>query len=95
MGVELDEEAIPLEPQSRAWMTEQGTDPVDAALRLGDDYELLFAVRPRQRGRLQAAIRHGGVTLTKIGVCTAEQTLFVKSAYSLRTLPLGYSHFGR
>ena len=44
------------------------TTPVAEALTGGDDYELLFAVRPRTRGRLAAATRHGGVPLTRIGV---------------------------
>ncbi len=39
----------------------------------GDDYELLFTVRPRTRGRLKAAMRPGDTPLTRIGVCTADR----------------------
>ena len=45
---------------------------VTAAITGGDDYELLFAVRPRRPERLTAARRHGGLALTRIGVCTED-----------------------
>ena len=53
-------------------------DPVDEALAGGDDYELLFTVRPRARGRLAAAARHGDVPLTRIGVCTADRAVLLQ-----------------
>ena len=44
----------------------------------GDDYELLFTVRPRTRGRLKAAMRPDDTPLTRIGVCTADRAVFLR-----------------
>ncbi|MEQ1910347.1 MAG: thiamine-phosphate kinase, partial [Vicinamibacterales bacterium] len=65
VGITLDGDAVPVEADAAQWFKARGLDPVVAAIGGGDDYELLFTVRPRQRGRLKAAIRHGGVPLTR------------------------------
>ncbi len=72
VGVVVDAGAVPVDPDARRWFEARGQDPVEQALVGGDDYELLVAVRPRNRGRLAAAVRHAGVPLTMIGVCTAD-----------------------
>ena len=95
VGITLDRDAVPVEPDAVRWFKARGVDPVTAAIAGGDDYELLFTVRPRQRGRLKAAIRHGGVALTRIGVCTADGKVAMHSASApeLVALPTGFSHF--
>ena len=66
-----------------------------AAITGGDDYELLFTVRPRTRGRLTAAMRHGDAPLTRIGVCTADRAVVLarRRRPADRPLPAGFSHF--
>jgi thiamine-monophosphate kinase len=93
VGAVIDEAAIPIDADARDWFARSSPDPVAAALTGGDDYELLFAVRPRTRRRLAAAIRHGGVPITRIGVCTADPALLLRSEAGDRPLPPGYSHF--
>jgi thiamine monophosphate kinase len=45
-------------------------------LRGGDDYELLFAVSPKRRGRLRGVFREArGVPITKIGALTADRSI--------------------
>ena len=73
VGMTIDADALPIEPAARAWFERDGNDPVDAAITGGDDYELVFTVRPRLRrpaadGRPPEPIR----SLTRIGVCTAQ-----------------------
>ena len=74
-----------------------GTGPADLAawaVSRGDDYELLFSVAPRRTGRLVAARRHGGVPLTRIGVCTpAAEGIRLRHATSDSPMPFGYNHF--
>ncbi|MGE3958760.1 MAG: thiamine-phosphate kinase [Vicinamibacterales bacterium] len=94
VGMTLEAAALPIEPEARAWFERHGVDPLHAALTGGDDYELLFTVRPRMRGRLKAAFAHGGVAITRIGVCTADLSrTMTLSDGSMSTLPAGYSHF--
>ena len=48
-------------------------DPLDLALNGGDDYELLFTVRPRNTRRIPKSFQ--GVPLTRIGVITAARQM--------------------
>ena len=97
VGMLIDGDALPITPETRAWFELQGVDPLTQAITRGDDYELLFTVRRRQRGRLRAALQHGGVPLTRIGVCTEGSSLVLRSARSGATvdsqMPAGFSHF--
>jgi thiamine-monophosphate kinase len=95
VGMTIDTDAIPIDPEARAFFAAHGEDPVTEALRGGDDYELLIAVRPRTQRRLREAMRRGGVTLTRIGRCTAERgiTLQAGGATSGGPLPSGFAHF--
>ena len=93
VGMTIDADALPIDPAARALFDARGDDPIGAALCGGDDYELLFTVRPRTRRRLTAAERHGGVPLTRIGRCTADRALVVQRGAATTPVPEGYSHF--
>ena len=96
VGMEVNADALPLDPGARTWFRDHGLDPVAAALSGGDDYELLFTVRPRFRGRLKAAERHGGVAFTRIGVCTTTGACVLRrleGATAVTPLPEGFRHF--
>lgn len=97
VGVTLDAAALPIDPDARRFFETQGVDPVEESMAAGDDYELLVAVRPRARGRLAAAIRHGGAPLTRVGRCTEERAVVIRrpggAAATEAALPAGYTHF--
>jgi thiamine-monophosphate kinase len=93
VGAIVDSEKLPIDPDARRWFQQCGGDPVHEALVGGDDYELLLAVRPRARGRLAAAERHGGVALTRIGTCAAETSILLRHGGADQPLPYGYQHF--
>jgi thiamine-monophosphate kinase len=94
-GAEVDLALLPyhasvplLWPDDAAWQ----------ALVGGDDYELLFAVRPRQRRAFFAALgRNRGVAVTRIGRLTpaAAGCKVRRPDGSDCALPRGYEHFGR
>jgi len=95
VGVIVDASLLPIDPAARAFFEAQRRDPVEASLE-ADDYELLVAVRPRARGRLAAAIRHGGAPLTRIGRCTEDRAIKIRHSGPEATdaaLPTGYTHF--
>jgi thiamine-monophosphate kinase len=84
VGIDLDEASVPLDAGAEM--------SVDEAIAAGDDYELLFTVRPRPRGRLRAVRQHADVSITRIGVCTASRDLILRGA-TPRPIPRGYGHF--
>jgi thiamine-monophosphate kinase len=94
VGIEIDADALPISDEARSWHTAAGTDAVAAALGGGDDYELLFTVRPRHRGRLRGARRRiGDLPITRIGIVTRGQGLTVRDRSGGRELPHGFEHF--
>jgi thiamine-monophosphate kinase len=94
VGAIVDAGALPIEPEAKT-ILESGGDPVTEAISGGDDYELLFSVKPTVRSRLRNAERHGDVSLmTRIGLCTKDPALILRHPDSGdRSLPQGYSHF--
>jgi len=93
VGAALDAAALPLGQASRRWFERRGADAVHEAITGGDDYELLFAVSPRMRGRLKAVERHGAAPLARIGSCTADRALVLRHNGKDQPLPRGYTHF--
>jgi thiamine-monophosphate kinase len=95
VGVRIDGDALPIDPGAREWWEARGIDPVNAAAKGGDDYELLFAVPPKSGGALRSVARH--VTeppLTKIGVFTKDpHALVIERAGKEDPLPEGFEHF--
>jgi len=95
VGVIVDASLLPIDPAARAFFEAQRLDPVEASLE-ADDYQLLVAARPRARGRLAAAIRHGGAPLTRIGRCTEDRAITIRHSGAEAmdaALPAGYTHF--
>ncbi len=95
VGVRVDADALPIDAAARAWWTSRGVDPVTAAVRGGDDYELLFAVPARGRGPLRSVMRHiADPPLTKIGIFTKDPREAVLTRGEKEdALPEGFEHF--
>lgn len=98
VGAIIDAEALPIEPAARQWFAARGLDEAAEAMTAGDDYELLVAVHPRCARRLAAVTRHSETPLTRIGVCTEDPAVVVRSVRGGATVetPLprsGYAHF--
>ena len=94
VGIAIDAASLPISAGVRRWHDARGADPVMAAVAGGDDYELLFTVRPTRRGRLRAVRRVlGSLALTRIGLVTASRELRVTRPEGTSPLPEGYEHF--
>jgi thiamine-monophosphate kinase len=94
VGALVDADALPILPAARTWFEHSGLDPVVAALAGGDDYELLFTVPRRARGRFATVRRQsGGVTVTRIGVITQERVVGLRRGDQIEPLPSGFVHF--
>lgn len=93
-GAAIDASAVPIEPGARRWFESTGLPPVDAAMAAGEDYELLFAVRPRTGSRLTAVRRvTRDVPVTRIGRLAAGPALVLTDGRRERDLPDGFAHF--
>ena len=79
LGFEIDMEKLPLSPGAK----------IENAISDGEDYELLFAIPPRNRESLQREWKQKfpKLRLTRIG------SLNRKSQIANRKLPRGYVHF--
>jgi thiamine-monophosphate kinase len=75
VGARLDASRIPVVRVPKRSSVER-IDPLDLALNAGDDYELLFTVRPAKARRVPRAF--GDFPLTAIGEITRERGLFVQ-----------------
>jgi len=79
LGFKIDKGSLPLAPGAK----------IDNAISDGEDYELLFAIPPRERRRLEKAWRRKfpKLPLTRIG------SLLHPSSFNLQPLRRGYLHF--
>jgi thiamine-monophosphate kinase len=93
-GALIDGAALPIPPAARECFRRAGVDPIVGAAAGGDDYELLFAVPKRARGRLATVIRQaGGVPITRIGRLTKEPGTAITRDGAAEPLPPGFVHF--
>ena len=92
-GITIDAAALPIDPATRAAFGALGLDATAGTLAGGDDYELLFTVSPRNRGRFRSARAVLGTPVTRIGVVTPGNALLVTAADGPRPLPTGFDHF--
>jgi thiamine-monophosphate kinase len=93
-GAEVDAALLPVPAAAREWFVRTGADPAVAAAAGGDDYELLFAVPRRARGRLATVARQArGVPITRIGALTADPAVVLMRDGVPEPLPAGFVHF--
>jgi thiamine-monophosphate kinase len=94
-GARVEAAAIPVEPGAREWWKSRGEDSVLAAVRGGEDYELLFAVPPRWSGRLRHVRQQvQQPSLTRIGSLTRKEEFVLVRDGREEAWPVGFEHFG-
>jgi thiamine-monophosphate kinase len=94
VGMMIEADALPFPSVVAAWYAAHGGAAVSTALSGGDDYELLFTVRPRHGGRLRGASRRlGELPITRIGVVTEDRAVLVRNADGVVPIGGGFEHF--
>jgi thiamine-monophosphate kinase len=93
-GAVIDVAAVPIDAAAARWFESRGVDPVLAAVSGGDDYELLFAVPRKSRGRFRSVQGEARqLPLTRIGELTATSDILLSSDGSTAAMPSGFTHF--
>ena len=93
-GATIDAASLPIPAAARHWFESRGQDGIAGSVGGGDDYELLFAVPGRRRGRLRAAIQQArGLTVTRIGEITADGDVVLVRDGRTEPMPSGFTHF--
>jgi thiamine-monophosphate kinase len=93
-GVTLDASALPIHHGALSWAERERIDAATFATSGGEDYELLFAVRPRRRRAFLGAIGRCGLTATRVGQLTAERGAWLDRSGTREPLAVGFRHFG-
>ena len=93
VGAVVEAGRVPVAPAVVHLCGRRALDPLLLALHGGEDFELLFTVRPRDLGRLPRRV--GGVPATYIGDVTrgAGRVLIAEGPRRWPLLPGGFSHF--
>ncbi len=96
VGAQIMAAALPLQAGVREVAVAQGEDPLELALRGGEDFELCCTARPGTLNPLLDAFwDQFGIGLTRIGTMTSERVLQLVHADGLQTSlsPQAYDHF--
>jgi thiamine-monophosphate kinase len=94
VGAIVEAAALPIDDATTKVVRAYGRDPVALALHGGDDYQLLFAVRPESLATAQGIARTVGDSVTPIGWLTEpESGLRLRTPEGERPLePRGWDH---
>lgn len=98
VGAEIDETSLPLSPACRAYAAACRTDPIRLALTGGEDYELLFTVRPAHRAKLDRLAQRTRCRFSLIGRIRPKGAgirLKKATGASQRLAITSYQHFHR
>ncbi|MGB9920703.1 MAG: thiamine-phosphate kinase [Moorellales bacterium] len=95
LGLEIYADHLPISRWTREVAERHGKDPVEWALYGGEDYELLFSVRPSEYPAVRQRILDAcGSPVSKVGtVLSAEAGLTLVRGGTRETLRQGYEHF--
>jgi thiamine-monophosphate kinase len=100
VGARVDASLLPVEPLLKAAAADEALvldedEALAFALDGGEDFELLFTVRPRAVAKLPSEV--GGVPVTRVGEVTGERgkVRLVRDGHASVLRPGGFDHFGR
>ncbi len=93
VGVRIKADRLPISDATRRVGRKLGVDPTEWALSGGEDYELLFTVRPDRFAEAAALLAPIGETATIIGRITRRGLRMETDEGSVPLRPPGFEHF--
>lgn len=93
VGALIDAALIPIDPLVKDLCGRRALDPLMLALHGGEDFELLFTVKPQNLGKLPRRV--DGVSLTRIGEITetVDDVRISEGSRTWKLDPGGWEHF--
>ncbi|ADG81594.1 thiamine-phosphate kinase [Thermincola potens] len=95
-GFVIDYDLIPIADATKAVAKSYGTDPVHWALYGGEDFELVFTVKPRALEKVERLFAKCGFSLYRIGHVTEKEKGYLMRGGpggEIQISPRGYNHF--
>lgn len=93
-GAIIHERAVPIAECAAALSAESSSNAITLALHGGEEYELLFTVKPEDAARVEQLSRSLGLAVTAIGEIVNAGGLRLERDGTLEPLrPSGYEHF--
>ena len=90
----FDYEKLPINHVVKKFSCSRGLNVDNFALFGGEDFELLFTVRPSGWKKVQSAFKRLGTAVTLVGRATKGKGVFIKRRGEIENLPdIGYEHF--
>ena len=95
VGALIESAAIPIDQHVKTLCGRRALDPLALALHGGEDFELMFTVRPADIQRLPKLV--DGITIARIGEITdqAEVIRLREKDHMWKLEPKGFQHFSR
>jgi thiamine-monophosphate kinase len=94
VGIVIEAGDLPIHPGAHAWFERHSGSALEAALSGGEDYELLFAVSPKNR-RLLASVERmvPDLPITRVGRVMQSPRIELRQDGRTLELPAGFVHF--
>jgi len=87
-------ESVPTSPNAREFAELHGLDPIDLALYGGEEYDLVFTVRPSGLEKAREALQAVGCELIVLGEATADKRIvYVEDGVEKPVGKGGWDHF--
>lgn len=97
VGVRIDANNLPINPAAVAFANAINMEPVDLTLQGGEDYEILFTVKPKDIEKIIREVKHKtGTQVTVIGEIRSKEkgaTLILPNGKSIPLAPKSWDHF--
>lgn len=92
-GVGFRIDKLPITGEARRFAELHGLDPWELALYGGEEYELVFTIRPNALEEAREALRRVGCHLLEIGVATEDRSLIYMDGGEEKAIGKGWEHF--
>jgi len=94
VGCVIEKEKLPVDPLVREYCEEVGADPDRFVLFGGEDYELLFTVKPSSLREVERMFGRAGKKFTIVGRTLKRRGVWISEDGRVRKLPkIGFVHF--